>query len=340
MRPTRPVGTRPQCCGSNQCNLCPIDSKGTALNTVYPSIHDRVELRSGLLATTVHCKAGRVDAVTAIDATGQSHRLHAKQFVVACNGVDSCLLLQRSPDVPKLPSLGRHFMDHPIFQIGIYGLRRRRAARLWRQRTDRHAGTVLREDRDRPAGLDAGRNPHRLALAGTRRADARHHDARHDQPRPGRRPRIRRPSARAFATSGARRWISGFSSSRSRTREHTLSIERIEPNGQAVPRIALALPTLFRRVCRPRHDMGSGPSAPRHREAPRQHSNVVPLARRDASGRSRRRDGCVDPTLRYHELENLYILSTSVFPSASSANPTLTLGALALRLGDHLGRRG
>jgi choline dehydrogenase-like flavoprotein len=48
-------------------------------------------------------------------------------------------------------------------------------------------------------------------------------------------------------------------------------------------------------------------------------------------------EGCVDPTLRYHELENLYVLSTSVFPSASSANPTLTLAALALRLGDHLG---
>jgi hypothetical protein len=27
-----------------------------------------------------------------------------------------------------------------------------------------------------------------------------------------------------------------------------------------------------------------------------------------------------------------------VFPSASSANPTLTLAALALRLGDHLGQ--
>ena len=36
--------------------------------------------------------------------------------------------------------------------------------------------------------------------------------------------------------------------------------------------------------------------------------------------------------------ENLYVLSSSVFPSASSANPTLTLAALALRLGDHLGR--
>ena len=50
------------------------------------------------------------------------------------------------------------------------------------------------------------------------------------------------------------------------------------------------------------------------------------------------RDGCVDAALRYHELENLYVLSTSVFPSASSANPTLTLAALALRLGDHLTR--
>ena len=56
VRPSRQVGSRPQCCGSNQCNLCPIDSKGTALNTVYPSIRDRIELRSGLLATTLHCR--------------------------------------------------------------------------------------------------------------------------------------------------------------------------------------------------------------------------------------------------------------------------------------------
>ena len=48
------------------------------------------------------------------------------------------------------------------------------------------------------------------------------------------------------------------------------------------------------------------------------------------------REGCVDANLRHHECENLYVLSSSVFPSASSANPTLTLAALALRLGDHL----
>jgi len=48
------------------------------------------------------------------------------------------------------------------------------------------------------------------------------------------------------------------------------------------------------------------------------------------------RDGCVDGHLRYHGLENLYILSASTYPSSSSANPTMTLAALALRLGDHL----
>jgi choline dehydrogenase-like flavoprotein len=46
--------------------------------------------------------------------------------------------------------------------------------------------------------------------------------------------------------------------------------------------------------------------------------------------------GCVDANLRYHGLENLYVLSTATFPGGSSANPTLTLAALTLRLGDHL----
>ena len=48
-------------------------------------------------------------------------------------------------------------------------------------------------------------------------------------------------------------------------------------------------------------------------------------------------EGCLDPTLRYHDLANLYVLSSSAFPSSSSANPTMTLAALALRLADHLG---
>jgi choline dehydrogenase-like flavoprotein len=47
-------------------------------------------------------------------------------------------------------------------------------------------------------------------------------------------------------------------------------------------------------------------------------------------------DGVVDPNLRVHGTENLYILSSSVFVTSGVANPTLTITALAHRLSEHL----
>ena len=44
----------------------------------------------------------------------------------------------------------------------------------------------------------------------------------------------------------------------------------------------------------------------------------------------------VDADLRVHGYENLYVVGSSVFPSGGFANPTVTIVALALRLGDHL----
>ncbi len=49
--------------------------------------------------------------------------------------------------------------------------------------------------------------------------------------------------------------------------------------------------------------------------------------------------GVVDPDCRVHGMENLYVAGSSVFPTCGSANPTLTLVALALRLADHLKER-
>lgn len=44
----------------------------------------------------------------------------------------------------------------------------------------------------------------------------------------------------------------------------------------------------------------------------------------------------VDSDLRVHGVENLYICSNATFPTLGAVNPTLTLTALAIRLGDHL----
>ncbi len=46
--------------------------------------------------------------------------------------------------------------------------------------------------------------------------------------------------------------------------------------------------------------------------------------------------GVFDRNLKAHALGNLFGCDASVFPHAAAANPTLTIGALALRLADHL----
>jgi choline dehydrogenase-like flavoprotein len=51
------------------------------------------------------------------------------------------------------------------------------------------------------------------------------------------------------------------------------------------------------------------------------------------------KDGVVDEHCRVHGVRNLYVAGSSVFPTSGIANPTLTLLALAFRLGDHLRQR-
>ena len=46
--------------------------------------------------------------------------------------------------------------------------------------------------------------------------------------------------------------------------------------------------------------------------------------------------GVVDPNCRVHEVANLYIAGSSVFPTGGYANPTLSIIALTLRLAEHL----
>jgi choline dehydrogenase-like flavoprotein len=46
--------------------------------------------------------------------------------------------------------------------------------------------------------------------------------------------------------------------------------------------------------------------------------------------------GVVDRDLRTHDVANLYVCSSAVFPTTGHANPTLTIVALAHRLADHL----
>ena len=51
------------------------------------------------------------------------------------------------------------------------------------------------------------------------------------------------------------------------------------------------------------------------------------------------KSSALDANCRTHELDNLYIVDASFFPSSGAVNPALTIMANALRVGDHLLRR-
>ncbi|MBX3061553.1 MAG: GMC family oxidoreductase [Anaerolineae bacterium] len=44
----------------------------------------------------------------------------------------------------------------------------------------------------------------------------------------------------------------------------------------------------------------------------------------------------LDRNCKTHDVENLYVVDSSFFPSSAALNPTLTIAAQALRVGDHL----
>ena len=51
------------------------------------------------------------------------------------------------------------------------------------------------------------------------------------------------------------------------------------------------------------------------------------------------RNSALDVNCKAHELDNLYVVDGSFFPSSGAVNPALTIIANALRVGDHLVER-
>jgi choline dehydrogenase-like flavoprotein len=51
------------------------------------------------------------------------------------------------------------------------------------------------------------------------------------------------------------------------------------------------------------------------------------------------RTSVLDVDCRMHDVDNLYVVDSSFFVSSSAVNPTLTIIANALRVGDHLAQR-
>ena len=73
-------------------------------------------------------------------------------------------------------------------------------------------------------------------------------------------------------------------------------------------------------------------SAVRHKAEFQGAGHIIGTCRMGAA----RATSVVDADLRAHDHDNLYLVGSSVFPTSGTANPTLTIAALALRLAERL----
>jgi choline dehydrogenase-like flavoprotein len=81
------------------------------------------------------------------------------------------------------------------------------------------------------------------------------------------------------------------------------------------------------------HDwlLNSTPTWPENLEGGYHHMGTTRMSARPA-------DGVVDINCKCHDIENLFLAGSSVFPTGGYANPTFTIVALALRLANHIKR--
>jgi len=328
-RPSRPLQGRPACCGSATCELCPVDARFSALNGLDPVLrHPGLELLPETVAARLRPGGGdRVEALEAIGGGGERVLVRAKRFVLAANGIENPAILLRSE--LDGPAVGRFLFDHGHTTLTV-GLRRplqpghgetlatglSEAFREGGFRARRSAAILIPFNPGAPiaplvgAGVearDSGAEVRAAAVARWRRTLALDM-LTEDVPQPERRVTLS-PSRDSF----------GLPLNRTAYPPST-AYER-----DGIDRVVVALEERLRPL-----GVESVTAAPGPRGG-----HLMGTCRIGAPGA-----GVVDAELRHLQLGNLFVAGSSAFPTYSPVHPTLTIAALALRLGALLAAEG
>jgi glucose dehydrogenase len=326
-RPSQPLQGRPACCGSAVCELCPVDARFSALNGLSAVLeHDGLELMQQTVAARLRIGPG--DSVEGLEAIGRDGgRLLARgeRYVLAANGIENPGLLLRSG--LDGPAVGRYLFDHAHTTLTVT-LRRElepgvgfslstglsEAFREGESRSRRSAAILSPYNPGTPiapfvsAGVidrEGGSRVRQDALSRWRRTlplDM----LTEDVPRPERRVTLS-PGKDSFGLPLNRTAYPPPGPYESAGVDHVVTAlrERLAPLGvEAI-------------------EAAPGPRG----------GHLMGTCRMGSPG-----EGVVDPQMRHHEVENLFVAGSSAFPTYTPVHPTLTIAALALRLGGVLAR--
>jgi len=329
-RPSQPLQGRPACCGSATCELCPVDARFSALNGLRGVLdHPRLDLRRQTVAArlrTTGAGAGRqIEAIEAIGQSGERMLVRAQRYVLAASGFENPGILLRSGLGGS--AVGRYLFDHAHTTL-IVDLRRElspghgdtlstglsEALREGGFRAKRSGAILIPFNPGAPLaplvteGVLAGDGGDRT------RADALSTWGRRlpldmlteDVPQAGRR-----------VTLASKRDSFGLPLNLV-AYPHSTSYE-LDGIDDAAEQVGRRLAPLGARGV----EVSPGPRG----------GHLLGTCRMGTGD-----DAVVDPEMRHLGIENLFVAGGSAFPTYSAAHPTLTIAALALRLGDLLAR--
>ncbi|MFB6068699.1 MAG: GMC family oxidoreductase [Halobacterium sp.] len=321
------------CVGYGTCKpVCPSGAKYTAERHVDAAeaagvrVVDRAPVQR-----LVHDDAGeRIEAAIYV-RDGEERRQAARQFVVACGGVETprLLLLSASPQRPdglanSSGLVGRYFMDHLFAGVG---------GRIDRRTRQNHVGFNTSEchgfydDADPVNGIKleflnyAGPSPVSMALDSETWGDELLEDLR--------------ASYGTHLAVGA--LVEQFPSEENRV---TLDASTTDDHGNPVPELHWSLGDRTAAVIERANDV-------QRRILSELDAEIDWVVGPDETGPAFHHMGTtrmgsdpaasvVDADCRTHDHPNLWIAGSSVFPTSGAMNPTLTIAALTVRLADRL----
>jgi glucose dehydrogenase len=326
-RPTESINGRSPCCAAARCTLCPVNARYSALHTLTDAGLERspgFSLRTRTVAARLRLRAGKVYEVEAFDERGEPIAVRARTVVLAANGIENPAILLRSG--LDEADLGRHLFDHTHRLVEVEIDRSSGAGRGTTLatgisyayadgdfRSRRGSLIVYPSNEGIPmtehlvADIAAGRSGTNLRSDAVRRYDRTIAFDVLGEDLPQRERFIElSPSKDSF----------GLPLNRITYPDDSPYLQRsLDLLYEDLPRRLRKVGARVARVLRPSGSAGA------------HHLGACYMGDRD---------GVVNRNLRHHRIPNLYVVGGSAFPAYSAHHPTLTIAALAIRLGHHL----
>jgi choline dehydrogenase-like flavoprotein len=332
VRLSQPYAGRPACIGNNICNPnCPIGAKHSGVQDLEAAKQAGARLRTGAVVDKLVVDGrGRITALSYLEPKGNRTTLTAKVYVIAAHGFETPKLLLMNGLANSSGMVGRNLMLHPTLSMGFFA-----DEPLWVGRGQYLHGANLQRrlqnDRSQVSGgfyqyLNHNAGPamaEALFKEGALIGEALDEELRlrasqylsiqlllEDLPQPD----------NAVTVNPSFRDVLGQPG----IRVHY----RLQDYAKA------ALPRTLDDYANWLQAMNAVPQEiPGATWYNQHHIMGTVIMGKDP------RDSVVDGDLKCHDHDNLYLVTTGVFPSVSCVNPTLTGMALAMRAGQHLAKQ-